>query len=93
MSEAFDPEADALRHRAQDELMEIARTVMPFGRFQGLRLHELPAEYLQWFAGKGWPEGRLGVLLRIVYQMKADGSDIAFDPFRGKGHLRRPADA
>ena len=37
-------------------------------------------------------KGRLGVLMKIVYQMKADGSDIAFDPYRGKANLRRPAD-
>jgi uncharacterized protein (DUF3820 family) len=64
------------------ELAEIAATVMPFGRYAGRRLHELPAEYLHWFEGKGWPNGRLGRLLQIVHQMKADGSEVAFDPFR-----------
>ncbi|MDD5351486.1 MAG: DUF3820 family protein [Chthoniobacteraceae bacterium] len=81
MNPAFDPEGDALRARAVADLEEIARTVMPFGRCAGRRLHELPAEYLQWFAAKGWPKGRLGELMRMVYQMKADGSEVAFDPF------------
>ena len=89
---SFDPEAEALRHHVAAELDEIARTEMPFGRFSGRKLYELPAEYLQWFDVKGWPKGRLGVLMKIVYQMKADGSDIAFDPYRGKANLRRPAD-
>ena len=78
----FDPEGDALRARAAEELAEIARTVMPFGRCAGRKLHELPAEYLQWFVTHGWPKGRLGELMRIVYQMKADGSEVAFDAFR-----------
>ena len=89
----IDPEGDALRHHIAAELNEIARTEMPFGRFTGWKLHELPAEYLQWFVVKGWPKGRLGVLMRIVHQMKADGSDIAFDFHRGKAALRRPPDS
>ena len=71
-----------LRSRILSEMDEIAQTVMPFGRYQGRLLYELPAEYLQWFTNKGWPKGRLGKLLEIVYQMKADGSDIAFDRYR-----------
>jgi uncharacterized protein (DUF3820 family) len=46
-------------------------------------IYDLPAEYLGWFANKaGFPKGRLGVLLQMVHQMKADGSDIVFDVFR-----------
>ncbi|MEI6349691.1 MAG: DUF3820 family protein [Verrucomicrobiota bacterium] len=93
MNHSFEAEDDALRSRAAQELAEIGRTVMPFGRFQGRRLHELPAEYLQWFATKGWPRGRIGELMQIVYQMKADGSDVAFDICRGNPGLRRPADS
>ena len=93
MNTPFDPEADALRARAAAELEEIARTVMPFGRCAGQRLHELPAEYLQWFATKDcWPKGRLGVLMQMVYQMKADGSEVAFDPFRAPEARLRKAD-
>jgi len=69
------------------ELEEIANTEMPFGRYSGRKLHQLPAEYLQWFISHGWPKGKLGMLMQKVYQMKADGSDIAFDLFRPS---RRP---
>jgi len=92
METPFDPESDALRARAAAELEEIARTVMPFGRCAGRRLHELPAEYLQWFVTRGWPKGRLGELMQIVYQMKADGSEVAFDPFRSPETRMRRAD-
>ena len=92
MNTPFDPESDALRARAAAELEEIARTVMPFGRCAGRHLHELPAEYLQWFATRGWPKGRLGVLMQMVYQMKADGSEVAFDPFRSPEARLRKAD-
>jgi uncharacterized protein (DUF3820 family) len=88
------------KHMAAD-LADIARTRMPFGRYgpehyppHGVPIYDLPAEYLQWFTQHGWPKGELGRLLQIVYQMKADGSDFAFDPMRkaagGRTTLRQP---
>lgn len=80
---------DLLRDDALVELQEIAETRMPFGRYgprhfppRGLPIYNLPAEYLQYFATRGWPSGRLGELLSIVYQMKADGGDAIFEALR-----------
>lgn len=81
---------DDLVARMQHDLNEIGRTHMPFGKFgpdhhppHGVPIYDLPAEYLGWFANKaGFPKGRLGALLQMVHQMKADGSDIVFDVFR-----------
>ena len=81
-----------LQNKMAADLAEIGRTHMPFGKFgpahrppEGVPIYDLPAEYLMWFANKaGFPKGRLGQLLEIVYQMKADGSDFAFDAFRRK---------
>lgn len=81
-----------LAERMRADLEEIGRTFMPFGKFgpqhfppKGVPIYDIPAEYLGWFANKaGFPKGRLGELLRMVHQMKADGSDIVFDPFRKK---------
>ncbi len=84
------------------DLREIERTHMPFGKFgpqqfppHGVPIYDLPVEYLGWFAQKGgFPKGRLGHLLRVIYQMKVDGSDTAFDPMRrragGRTRLRIP---
>ena len=86
--------------RMAADLAEIGRAHMPFGKFgpdnfppRGVPLYDLPAEYLAWFAKKGgFPKGRLGQLMKIVHQMKVDGSDFAFDEFRrragGKADLR-----
>ena len=81
-----------LAQRMQADLDEIGRTRMPFGKYgpqhfppNGIPIYDIPAEYLGWFANKaGFPKGRLGELLRMVHQMKADGSDTAFDAFRKK---------
>ena len=83
------------------DLADIARTRIPFGKFgpdhfppRGVPLYDLPVEYLAWFARKGFPQGRLGELLRIVHQMKVDGLDAVFDELRrragGKTSLRPP---
>lgn len=88
-------------HMAAD-MADIARLHMPFGKFgpdkfppRGIPIYDLPVEYLNWFAQRGgWPKGELGRLLRIVHQMKVDGSDAAFDPLRaaagGRASLRHP---
>ena len=92
---------DDLSAQMQNDLAEIGRTYMPFGKYgpahhppNGVPIYDLPAEYLMWFANKGgFPKGRLGVLLKMVYQMKVDGSDIVFDVFRrkfGRTELRPP---
>ena len=72
-------------------LEEISRYHMPFGMFgpkryppQGVPIYDLPAEYLAWFALNGFPRGRLGELLQIVYQTKADGCDAVFNVLRRK---------
>jgi uncharacterized protein (DUF3820 family) len=92
---------DDLAEQMRKDLEEIGRTCMPFGKFgplhyppNGFPIYDLPAEYLSWFAAKGgFPKGRLGQLLQMVYQMKVDGSDLAFDVFRkrhGRASIRQP---
>lgn len=95
----MNPETEAA---AAAQLELISRYHMPFGMFgpkhyppKGVPIYDLPAEYLAWFALKGFPEGRLGELLRVVYQTKADGCDGVFDSIRrkagGRFKLRPPA--
>jgi uncharacterized protein (DUF3820 family) len=81
-------ESKHLAQQARAELAEIRSTRMPFGKFSGRLLYTLPAEYLQWFAHKGWPKGRIGHLLQVVHQMKVDGSGNLLDP-RHEGPLER----
>lgn len=87
---------------AAAQLEQISRYHMPFGMFgpkhyppSGVPIYDLPAEYLAWFALKGFPEGRLGELLRVVYHTKADGCDGVFDAIRrkagGRYRLRKTA--
>ncbi len=84
---------DEFRARMAADLAEIEQMRMPFGKFSGVPIYDLPAEYLQYFSIRGFSKGRLGELLKMVYQMKADGADCAFDEMRrragGRTALRR----
>ena len=74
-------------------LVEIARMRMPFGRYQGTRLIDLPEPYVVWFQKKGFPRGRLGELLATVYEIKANGLEPLLASLREPTDPRyRPAD-
>lgn len=71
-SPVFDPE----------DLLELVRTRMPFGKHAGVRLIDLPEPYIVWFAGQGFPPGKLGRMLHAVYEIKLNGLEYLFDPLR-----------
>ena len=94
-------DSNDLKARIQRELEEVARTHMPFGRYgpeafppRGVPIMDLPFDYLNFFAVKGFPKGRLGELLKIVYQTQLDGADSIFDKARkqagGRTVFRKP---
>ncbi len=55
------------------QLIELAHYRMPFGKFKGRYLVELPEPYLIWFQQSGFPEGKLGNLLRSMLEIKING--------------------
>jgi uncharacterized protein (DUF3820 family) len=55
---------------------------MPFGKYRGRLLIDLPEPYVVWFARQGFPEGKLGRMLRIVYEIKVNGLEYLFEPLR-----------
>ncbi|MEX2597613.1 MAG: DUF3820 family protein [Salibacteraceae bacterium] len=62
----------------KDELLKLVTTKMPFGKFEGRLLCDLPVSYLEWFDRKGWPKGSLGKQLQIVLTVKSNGLDHLF---------------
>ena len=65
-----------------EKLLELANYRMPFGKYKGSLLIDLPEPYVIWFAGKGFPEGKLGTLLGIVHTIKVNGLEYLFKPLR-----------
>jgi uncharacterized protein (DUF3820 family) len=63
-------------------LLTLATMRMPFGRYKGRLLVDLPEPYVIWFAQHGFPEGSLGTLLRELYEIKVNGLEPLLEPFK-----------
>jgi uncharacterized protein (DUF3820 family) len=63
-------------------LVQIANTAMPFGKYKGRMIIDVPEEYLIWFAKKGFPEGQLGRLLETTMALKIEGLDTLVKPLK-----------
>ena len=74
--------ADQNTSDTEQQLLELAGTRMPFGKYKGRLLIDLPEPYVVWFSQNGFPRGKLGEMLKIVYEIKANGLEYLFDPFR-----------
>jgi len=57
---------------------------MPFGKYKGRILCDLPVSYLEWFNRKGFPEGKLGILLQTIYEIKMNGLEYLLVPLKTK---------
>ena len=55
------------------QLIKLAHTKMPFGKYQGWHLIDLPEYYVVWYSNKGFPKGELGLQLQLVYELKLNG--------------------
>lgn len=65
-------------------LLTLVRMKMPFGKYKGVLLCDLPVSYLEWFAKKGFPEGKLGMLLATLYEIKLNGLSYLLEPLKRK---------
>jgi uncharacterized protein (DUF3820 family) len=63
-------------------LLKLLATRMPFGKYKGRLLIDLPETYLCWFERKGFPEGSLGMMLKSVYEIKLNGLEEMLEPLR-----------
>jgi hypothetical protein len=64
------------------DLQQLVTMRMPYGKYQGRLLAELPGAYLAWFARKGFPDNALGRLLALMLELDHNGLSSLLDPLR-----------
>jgi uncharacterized protein (DUF3820 family) len=57
----------------QNELFQLNTVQMPYGKYKGVKLIDLPESYIVWYYGQGLPSGELGKLLGLLYEIKLNG--------------------
>lgn len=65
-------------------LFQLIDMKMPFGKYKGTVLRKLPVNYLEWFSQKGFPDGKLGILLQVLYEIKLNGLEYLLDRLPGQ---------
>lgn len=65
-----------------EELQKLLSLSMPFGKYQGRAIADLPGHYLNWFAREGFPKGELGRLLALMHEIDHNGLKHLLDPLR-----------
>ncbi|MBS1660834.1 MAG: DUF3820 family protein [Bacteroidetes bacterium] len=63
-------------------LKDLVSMPMPFGKYKGTLLCNLPVSYLEWFQREGFPKGKLGMLLATIYEIKTNGLEQLLDPLK-----------
>lgn len=63
-------------------LLELVTMKMPFGKYKGTILCNIPVSYLEWFKKKGFPKGKLGMLLETMYEIKINGLEELLQPLK-----------
>lgn len=54
-------------------LIEVSKMRMPYGKYRGTYLIDLPEHYVVWYHNKGFPKGKMGQMLGLVYELKLNG--------------------
>lgn len=70
-------------------MMQLVTKEMPYGKYKGTILCDLPLFYLEWFNRKGFPKGKLGMLLATIYEIKLNGLESLLNPLKSTNPIGR----
>ncbi len=76
------PETPQPQLLEQADLVKLVTTPMPYGKYQGRMLADLPGHYLNWFAREGFPKGELGRLIALMQEIDHNGLSELLKPLR-----------
>ena len=80
----FDKVTGKTLNQEPQDLLKLLDTKMPYGKYSGRILIDLPEPYVVWYHGNGLPKGELGRLLGLLYEIKANGLEYLLKPLRGQ---------
>lgn len=72
-----------------EDLRKLVTRPMPFGKYEGRLIADLPGHYLNWFARSGFPNGEIGRLLALMHEIDHDGLMPLLEPLRAQGRHGR----
>ena len=67
-----------------EQLQRLVTVTMPYGKYQGRPIADLPGDYLNWFARTGFPRGDIGRLLALMHEIDHNGLSDLLKPLRAK---------
>lgn len=65
-----------------EDLETLVTRKMPFGKYEGWIIADLPGPYLNWFAWEGFPNGEIGQLLQLMHEIDHNGLSDLLTPLR-----------
>ena len=71
-----------------DDLQRLLTTAMPYGKYKGQIIADLPGRYLNWFAREGFPKGEIGRLLALMQEIDHNGLSDLLTPLRKEKHMK-----
>ncbi len=77
----MEPDKDNVFSNSQS-LLELVNTRMPFGKYAGRLLCDLPEPYLVWLKQRGFPHGKIGEQLSTIYEIKTNGLEYLLKPLK-----------
>ena len=71
-----------------DDLLLLLTRQMPYGKYKGRLIADLPGQYLNWFAREGFPKGDIGQLLQLMQEIDHNGLSELLTPLRQQLNIR-----
>lgn len=65
-----------------EDLLHLVTKTMPYGKYKGRLIADLPGNYLNWFAREGFPDGEIGRLLALMQELDHNGLSGLLTPLR-----------
>jgi len=69
-----------------EHLQLLVTRIIPYGKYKGRLIADLPGNYLNWFARKGFPPGEIGKLLALMHELDHNGLSSLLTPLRKRQH-------